>query len=349
MRKGFFGSAGLLLPIAAARAAFVPLDLPGSQLIALSRDGCVAAGSLLGGDAGGFRWSAHGGVERLRSAATVRGLSASGRYVAGSLLDEHDRQVAAYWDASGRPHRLGTLAGSVSIGQVSEAFGITDEPRIVGSVRRAAEGHMAFVWSAAGGMRELPTPDGGSARALGIGDAGRVYGWMQTTDGLHGVAWYGARSYLLRGASGEPVGEVLGADRRGEVLLGISERGDGGHSVYRWSDDGGARFLPVAHASMPLHLFASSDDGRILVGGAGTGDRREAVLWIEGRSVVTLVQWLAERAIELPSHWRPSVLTAISGDGQRLAGWGTVDGRLDSFVIGLESSGAAKSCSSGGS
>src|SRR5690606_39619579 len=112
---------------------------PGSQLVALSRDGCVAAGSLVGGEAGGFRWLEQGGIEPLRNAATVRGLSASGRYVAGSLLDEQARQVAAYWDAGGRPHRLGTLAGSVSIGQVSEAFGITDEPRIVGSARRAGE------------------------------------------------------------------------------------------------------------------------------------------------------------------------------------------------------------------
>lgn len=350
MRKGFFGGVGLLLPIAAARAAFVPLDLPGSQLIALSRDGCVAAGSLIGGEAGGFRWSAQGGVERLRNAATVRGLSASGRYVAGSLLDEQARQIAAYWDASGRPHRLGTLAGSVAIGQISEAFGITDEPRIVGSARRAAEGHMAFVWSAAAGMRELPSPpDDVSARALGIGEAGRIYGWVQTADGLRGVAWSGEHVRLLADADGMPVGEVLGADRRGELLLGVSERGDGAQATYRWSAAGGVRALPVGAAPAPLHLFAGSDDGRVLVGGRGTGAGREAVLWIEGRSVVTLAQLLAERAIELPPRWRPSVLTAVSGDGRRLAGWGTIDGRLDSFVIDLAAPDAATSCTARGS
>lgn len=345
MRNGILGSLAALLPIAAAQAAFVPLDLPGSQLIALSRDGCIAAGSLIDGDAGGFRWSAQRGAERLRGAATVRGLSASGRYVAGSLLDEQARQVAAYWDADGRPHRLGELPGSASIGQVSEAFGISDEPRAVGSARRAVVGHAAFVWSAAAGMRELPPPGGGSARALGIGEAGRIYGWAQAADGLHGVAWYGARARLLVDANGAPAGEVLGADRRGEVLLGVSDRGDGGHSAYRWSVDGGVLALPAAAAaSTPLYLFASSDDGRILVGGSGTGDRREAVLWIEGRTIVTLAQLLAERAIELPPRWRPSVLTAISGDGRRLAGWGTVDGKLDSFLIELAPPDAARRC-----
>lgn len=75
-----------------------------------------------------------------------------------------------------------------------------------------------------------------------------------------------------------------------------------------------------------------------------SGARREAVAWIEGRSLLTQV--LAEHAIPLPANWTPSVLTAASGDGRRLAGWGSFDGRLDSFVVDLDAGAALQDCAS---
>lgn len=349
MRKPICGLLVAMFPATFAYAGFQSLGLPGSQLIALSHDGCVAAGSLIGGEAGGFRWSAARGVELLREAITVRGLSASGRYVSGSLLDEQARQVAGYWDAEGRPQRLGGLVGSTSVGQISEAFGISDEPRIVGSARRSTQGQAAFVWTREDGMRELPSPrSGASTRALGLGAGGRIYGWMHAARGAGGVLWHDGRVQTLFASNGDAAGELLGANHRGDVLLGVSDRRHGEHAVYRWSAADGVRALPLGATPAPLYLFASSDDGRILVGGSGAGDRREAVLWIEGRSIVTLAQLLAEHTIRLPSSWRPSVLTAVSGDGRRLAGWGTIDGRLDSFIVDLEPPAATMSCSARG-
>jgi len=343
MRKGLAGLLGALLPMAAAHAGFTPLGLPGSQVVALSRDGCFAAGSLVSGPAGGFRWSAASGVELLREAVTVRGLSASGRYVSGSVFDEQARQVAGYWDADGRLHRLGGLADWAAIGQVSEAFGISDEPRVVGNARRRAEGPAAFVWSPAEGLRELPVPARGAAtHAVGLGDGGRVYGWMQTPQGASGVLWQDGRTQILAGAAGE----VLGADHRGQILLGLATRGGSAHSVYRWRAADGARVLVEDGLQAQPMLFAASDDGRIAVGGTGTGERREAVVWIEGRSLLTLAQVLAEHAIPLPVNWKPSVLTAVSGDGRRLAGWGSFDGRLDSFVVDLDTDTALQGCAS---
>jgi len=329
---------------AAAQAGFTALDLPGSQLIALSHDGCIAAGSLVGREAGGFRWTAGGRVELLREAVTVRGLSASGRYVSGSLLDAQARQVAAYWDATGRPHALGHLSGSAALGQVSEAFGISDEPRAVGSTRRASRGSAAFVWTPDEGMRELPAPPQTSARALGLGDGRRIYGWLQTGGSLNGVVWESGRARALSGAGGEPIGELLGADHRGEILLGVSARNDGGRVAYRWTDAAGVETLAPVTDVAQRYLFASSDDGRVMVGGSGTGERSQALVWLQGRAFLSLERLLSERGIALPADWHPAVLTAISGDGERLAGWGRVGERLDSFVVDLGSRDAARVC-----
>lgn len=343
MRKRIVSLWALSWPVAAG-AGFAALDLPGSQLIALSHDGCVAAGSLVGREAGGFRWTAGGRVELLREAVTVRGLSASGRYVSGSLLDAQARQVAAYWDAVGRPHALGHLSGSAAVGQVSEAFGISDEPRAVGSTRRASRGSAAFVWTPDDGMRELPAPPQASARALGLGDGRRIYGWMQTADGLNGMVWESGQPRVLSGAGGEPIGELLGADHRGEILLGVSARDDGSRVAYRWTASAGVHTFASAADIAQRYLFASSDDGRIMVGGSGTGDRSQAMVWLEGRSFLSLERLLAERGIALPPGWHPAVLTAISGDGERVAGWGRIGERLDSFVVDLGTREAARAC-----
>lgn len=343
LRKGLPSLLGALLPMAAAQAGFTGLGLPGSQLVALSHDGCVAAGSLVNGSAGGFRWSAAGGVELLREAVTVRGLSASGGYVSGSVFDEQARQVAGYWDAGGRVHRLGALDGWSSIGQVSEAFGISDEPRVIGNARRRAEGQAVFEWSAADGLRELPVPASATTiHAVGLDDRGQAYGWMQTRQGSNGVLWRRGQAQILA----EVTGEVLGADHAGQVLLGIAARAGGAHQVYRWRAADGARVLVEDAMLAQATLFAVSDDGRTAVGGTGSGDRREAVVWIEGRTLLTLTQLLTEHAMALPDHWKPSLLTAISGDGRRLAGWGSFGGRLDSFVVDLDAGASLQGCAS---
>ncbi len=329
-----------LLP-AAAQAGLTPLGLPGSQLVALSHDGCFAAGSLVSGPAGGFRWSAARGVERLHAAVTVRGLSASGRYVAGSVFDEQQRQVAGYWDADGRLHRLASLAAWSSIGRISEAFGISDEPRVVGNARRRSEGQAAFEWSPADGLRELPAPAAAmTIHVLGLDDRGQAYGWVQTPDGSSGVRWRDGQIQILD----DVAGEVLGADHGGRFLLGIAPGTGGAHEVYRWRAADAARQRVDDATRSQATLFAVSDDGRIAVGGTGSGDRREAVVWIEGRALLTLRQLLAEHAVVLPADWKPSLLTAISGDGLRLAGWGSFDGRLDSFVVDLDADAAMPHC-----
>lgn len=338
-----FACGGLaLLGFAAANPAgageFIALGLPGSQIVALSADGCVAAGSISGG--GGFRWAVGAQTQRLDAAISVRALSASGRYAAGSSLDDDLREVASYWDADGCLHRLGGAPGVDAISVVSQAFGVTDRPQVVGSVGRSAS---AFLWSADAGMRLLAMPDADvAARAQGISDDGRfVFGWSEAEDGhRRGAIWADGAARRPVDPQGAHVREIIAANRSASVLIGLLDDA-GGRTAYRWSEDSGALSLSARGDARPLHLFAGSADGRLLVGSAGQGATRRAMAWSAEAGLQPLERWLAARNVAVPHGWRLSAATAVDGGGERIAGWGVREGRFDSFVIDLGKDGAA--------
>lgn len=336
-----------LAPACAAAASFTALGAPGSQLMTLSRDGRSGAGSLVGGDSGGFRWSEADGVRSLPNAISVQGMSASGRYVAGSSLDAEQREVATYWNADGVVVRLGGLQDAAwQSGLVSIALGISDALRVVGIVTDPNQRVVAFEWAADRGMRALPLPaDAKSARASGISEDGRrAYGWIESTTGpRRGVLWKDGSPQLLALPGDAAAGEVLGGNRDLSVLLGVDRlAGESGQTVYRWRTDTDAQRLklPAPHPP-PLHLFASSDDGRVLAGSAGAGGARTAMVWTSQRGLQSLERLLAERGILVPAGWTLSAATGLSGDGHRIGGWGIYAGRFDSFVVDLPEAAAS--------
>lgn len=320
---------GIAAAMPSSAAEFIALGLPGSQLAALSADGCVAAGSISGGEAG-FRWNVGAGVQRLEAAISVRALSASGRFVAGSSLDAERREVASYWDADGRLHRIGGAPGVDAISVVSQAFGVTDAAQVVGSVGDAAA---AFAWTPADGLRLLPGD--AAARAEGVSEDGAtVYGWSETRDGhRRGALWSSGGMRPLLDPHGRAVREIAAASHSARVLLGTLD-GARGMAAYRWGAGDGLVALQPAPSLQPLHLLSSSEDGRLVVGSAGQGNARRAVVW-SADGLQPLERWLADRGAAVPPGWHFGAATAISADGRRLAGWGLRDGRFDSFVLDL--------------
>lgn len=327
------------LPALAWSAGFTALGMPGSQLLALSRDGRAGAGSLVGASSGGFRWSEAHGIQSLPGAMSVRGMSASGRYVAGSSIDAEQREVASYWNADGQLVRIGGLPDTTwQGGLVSVAFGISDEPRVVGFANDPEQHSMAFEWTADRGMHALPLPaDAKAAHAGGLSDDGRhVYGWVESASGSRrGVVWHdGAPTVLASGSAA--AGEVLGGNRDLTVLLGIDVPPGAVDLAYRWRADAGVQPLkPAAALPSPPRLFVSSDDGHVLAGSAGSGANRVALVWTQSTGLRPLRRWLAERGVAVPDGWTLAAATGISGDGRRIGGWGQHDGHFDSFVVDL--------------
>ena len=328
------------MPTLAWSAGFTVLDMPGSQLLALSRDGRAGAGSLVGANTGGFRWSEARGIQPLPGAMSVRGVSASGRYVAGSSIDAEQREVASYWNADGTLARIGGLPGTEwQSGLVSVAFGISDEPRVVGVANNAEQRSIAFEWTGEHGMRPLPLPEETkAARAGGLSDDGRrIYGWVETNEGTRsGVIWNEEVPRLLASGAAPAAGEVLGGNRDVTVVLGIGTLRGSAEIAYRWGADAGMQpFEAISALPSPPRLFVASDDGHLLAGSAGTGANRIAVVWTQEAGLQPLSRLLAARDVAVPPGWTLAAATGISGDGRRIGGWGQHDGHFDSFVVDL--------------
>lgn len=328
-------SLAALWSASAHAVSFSALDLPGSQLAALSADGCVAAGSVFGDKPAGFRWSAAHGAAPLEAAITVSALSPRGDHAAGSTFDSMQREVASYWDAAGKPHRLETMPGLATLGVISQAHAIADGPHIVGSAREGSGARIAFEWTPAGGMRALAAHGRGEARAIAISGDGRlIAGWESEGEDerVQPLRWRDGR--LLPTSAAER-GAILGASRDATLLLGWSgERG--GLAIHRETK------IQRLDTGAGLRPRASSDDGKLLVGDSGSGNERTAWIWSEAEGFVSLRDWLARHGSPLPPNWHPLVLTAVSADGKRLGGWGRRDDdRLDSFVVDLGGSACA--------
>lgn len=318
---------------AAQAVTFFPLDVPGSQLAALSADGCVAAGGVSGDKPAGFRWSAAHGAEPLDAAITVSALSPRGDHAAGSSFDSMQREVASYWDAAGKPHRLEAMPGLATFGVISQAHAITDGPHVVGSARRNGGDRIAFEWTPAGGMRVLAERGRGEARAIAISADGHlVAGWEGEGEGegegerVRPLHWRDGRLLPTREAER---GAILGASRDAALLLGWSVE-PASVAIHRETT---IRRLSTQSRLRPR---AGSDDGKLLVGDSGSGDERSAWIWSEAEGFAPLRDWLARHGSPLPPNWHPLALTAVSADGKRLGGWGRRDDdRLDSFVVDL--------------
>lgn len=339
LRFGFLALAtSVATPLPASAAALLSLDLPGSQLAALSADGCVAAGGVLGGSPAGFRWTRASGAEPLQDAIAVQALSPSGAFAAGSTLDSSKREVASYWDAAGTLHRLASMPGLETIGTISQAHAIADGPRVAGSARRSDGVRIAFEWNTASGMQALVSQGhADETRAIAIsGDGRRVAGWARDGDRVRALRWRDGR-LLAPASEGETgPGEVLGGSRDADVLVGWLGGRDGSvAALYRETG-----LQQLAQSTAAVRLRASSDDGKVLVGDSGSGDERSAWVWFEQEGFVALREVLAGRGVPLAPDWRPLALTAVSADGKRLGGWGKHgDGRVDSFIVDLGSKG----------
>lgn len=320
---------------AALAATFISIDLPGSLLSALSENGCVAAGGVLGGKPAGFRWTAASGVEPLKNAIAVHGLSSSGAFVAGSTLDGMQREVAGYWDAAGALHPIAAMPGLETVGSISQAHAISDEPRIVGSARRPGGTRIAYEWTAADGMHALPFAGRGREfRAIAISDDGhRIAGWGRNGDQLQPLGWSDGRPLPMTTAGDTGTGEILGGSRDAEALVGwLGDSNAGAAAVYLESG-----IQRLAAPATVVRLQASSNDGKVLVGDSGAGEDRTPWVWLEREGFVTLADLLARRHARIPRDWRPLALTAVSADGRRLGGWGKHGSdRLDSFIVDLD-------------
>lgn len=335
--------------VAGPLPGFVSLDVTGGQATHVSPDGRMVVGTF-GAGGGGWVWCADTGAVTLPSSSNVVALAGNGYPAAGSAVNTGSSETeAAIWTAAddGEPDLLGGVPGGQSLdGTLSTAYGMTsDASVVVGLAYNADLEAEAFRWTDDAGMQALPKLNTDrAARANGVSSGGNVvWGWNDTATGFRrAVRWVDGEIEELLDAEGNPIGEATGANRDASVIVG-SRLGIAGQETdaYRWTADTGAVSIGSLAAG-PLEnnfAFATNNDGSMIVGATGFGPFREPTIWTEGGELAWLADELTDLGIEVPDGWALNSATALSADGDIIAGWGSDGANVNSFLINLDAGG----------
>lgn len=330
---------------AGAAGTFRSLNLPNSQLVTLSEHGRIAGGSYAGGG-GAWRWTSARGVEDFADYASMGGMNSWGQPHAGQHADANGVMVAAAAFSNSNlvdPVLIGGLPGGQPLdNQLSTAYDAADDGTVVGLSQNADGNAVAFRWHASSGIAELPRIDVDAyARANAISrDGSVIIGWNDTAEGYRrAVKWAGGTVTELLDADGFQVGEALATNRDGSVIVGEGA-GLEGNEAWRWTAATGVEAIGMIGSGSffdRAYAFGVSDDGKLIGGASGFAFDRKAVVWTPETGMVLLTDFLATRNITVPDGWTLNSVTAVSGDGKVLGGWGfDPDNQFNSFVIELE-------------
>jgi len=248
----------------AAAGSFIDLDIPGSQLTSLSRNGRIAGG-ILGESA--WRWNKDRGAAPMTGFISSNGMNSWGQPMAGAYTpdgDMADASAALYFTNSDLldppgPQVIGGYPGTgggFGTG-ISEAYGVSDNGIAVGLAYDETNNPIAFRWTAADGMTRLAVnrPDTYS-RANSISRDGTVIiGWNDQEDGFRsGVIWQDGVPLDLVDADGNPVGEALAVSADGRVVVGSAYNTANGSEAWRWTAATGVQPIGVLSTSVPATL-----------------------------------------------------------------------------------------------
>jgi len=144
---------------------------------------------------------------------------------------------------------------------------MNDSGAIIGSSNLASGRIHAFLWTQAGGMQDLGSPQGGDSVALAVNAAGEVIGYSQPPSGgtdLHAFYWSSATGAIDLGVTdGNSESFPLAINNSGEV---VGVQFGTGPSAFRWTLATGmqtlANFYVPFHSPFLAQLLG--DDGQII-------------------------------------------------------------------------------------
>jgi probable HAF family extracellular repeat protein len=334
--------------LASAQATFELLgDLPGgivfSQARGISADGLVVVGTSSGSTTNAFRWTA-GVMEPLDEPTGTIGIfgandaSADGSVIAGDLSTAVGG--AGRWTAAGGWSVLGDLPGGRIGGTASGVS--ADGSVVVGSGRsESSEPFEAIRWTPGGGIVGLGDLSGGSLNSVALatsGDGSVVVGLGNSDRGFEVFRWTAADGMV--GLGFPPGGfrsDPGGISADGKVIVGLT-----GGQAFRWTAKNPSRLddpnnmellgdlVPGTPNSAALDASA---DGSVVVG-RGSGFGLQAFIWDCANGMRNLSQILiAEGLGSEIGTFQLREATAVSDDGEMIAGWGEhTNGDLEAWV-----------------
>ena len=271
-------------------------------------------------------------------------ISGDGTTVVGCHVDAQGNENAAKWLGGTSWQDLGSEAGAVPCGtSLSGPWGVNQDGSLaVGLLWRAQVCHAnAGFWDLINGgpATVLPTLfDGPSSRANGINDDGSVIiGWQDQPNGERTAAkWVNGVEELILTPDGGLNGEALAVSGDGNAIVGAAYNLRDG--AWIWRPATGVQ--RIWERGKRLTLLNVSDDGKTAVGFTREGPQgghQRAFLWRDGRGVILLAKYLADRGAIVPEGWDLLVATLISADGKTVYGWGfNPDNLVEMYKVTLD-------------
>jgi uncharacterized membrane protein len=341
------GVAGLAVAMASTAALaggkieFKNFGQVGFVPMSMTADGSKIVGTAYFG-APGFYYTEAEGLVTIGGGcgAGTFSISGDGSTIAGCTMDENDKQVAAKWLGGEDWLSLGSVPGAVSCdASLSSSWGVDYYGHTAVGLAWLAQQCRAHAgsWDLVGGG---PATDLGSlvdnraTRANGIsGDGHVIIGWQDDEFGQRqGAKWIdGVESPVLT-ASGENVGEVQWINFDGTAMCGSSYP-YGSSDAWVWNAKGGYTTISTG----PIYknnvvAIAASDDGSMVIG-IGRDPQGTPKGWLFSKGKLTwMSDYLAKK--HMAAGWTGTIPTAISADGNTLAGQGiNPDGQVEGWVI----------------
>jgi uncharacterized membrane protein len=340
------GMAGLAVAVASTawaggKTEFKNFGQVGFVPMSLTADGSKAVGTAYFG-APGFTWSENEGLVTIGGGcgAGTFSISGDGSTVVGCTLDENGKQVAAKWLGGEDWLSLGSVPGAVSCdASLSSSWGVDYFGHTAVGLAWLAQQCRAHAgsWDLVGGG---PATDLGSlvtnraTRANGIsGDGQVIVGWQDDQFGQRqGAQWVGGVESSVLTPAGDHVGEVAWVNFDGTAMCG-SNYPYGSPDAWVWTSRDGFTTINTG----PIYKnnvagISASDDGSIVIGIA-RDPLGNAKSWFYTHGKLT---WMSEYLGKkhLAAGWTDVRLTAISADGNTIAGYGlNTDHQVEGFVI----------------
>jgi len=326
----------------AQQSTFIPLDAD-TYASGISADGSIVIGNYYSpqtqGNGGGFYWTTDTGTVNI-GANGVAGISADGTTIVGRANDAMGHENAAIWQGGTDWQLLGSFGSAPCDNLLSEAYAVTgDGSAIVGLGWDGCSHAHGFRWDAMTGMADLGSVVATRAsRANAVSaDGSTIVGWSDQATGFRqGARWVDGAWQWLDNEYG-PVGEALGVNASGSIIVGYS-CGPLGQWAWYWTEETGVNCINGTIAEPDrTYMYALSDDGSVIGGWVRPdfGPYTEAVLWFN-LEPVNLRQYLLDNGVSEVQSWTLSSVTAVSADGSVVAGTGIgPDNRVHGFVVTL--------------
>ena len=332
-----------LVPATGALAQATLYTLENYSVSSLSADGTEAAGFLLPNNYEVARWSIDMpdtaiGLGRTPDLfAGKADISADGEKISASIASIDTPRTWGVWEKGvGWTECMPPMFpdGKILDGNIGSAWGLSGDGLTVAGMYWSLAGRgQAGTWTAAGDLTKMESPE--SSRPNGIDhDGDVVVGWSYIP-GLGGTrqptVWdNGARTVLDTVIINCDAYDVS-AD--GNTIVGqlVNEATQIRGGAF-WTRNGGGwdahyvGYLPGTQAGYgACRLESVSDDGNIIVGGNWfSGFTGHGVVWTPTYGLMKADDFVTDvLGVTLPDGYSIRWLTAVSGDGKTIAGWGT--------------------------